>query len=218
MVMGCYICSRTYYVGVVEMPYGKGHKERTRERILESAARLFPRLGFEAVSIDLLMQDAGLTRGAFYAHFANKAEVYAESMVFSALKSPFNKVAGQAMSDIEWFEQTIAHYLSREHIDESNSPCPLAFLVTDINQRDAAIRNTYTRLYENLAAMLRHRLKAPAKTSDVILAATAMMIGGVAVARALDDDRLVDRLLNACRDGVKDILKIQKPNREAVDR
>ena len=51
------------------MPYTPEHKEKTRQRIVASARRLFNRHGFTGVSIDEIMADAGLTRGGFDNHF-----------------------------------------------------------------------------------------------------------------------------------------------------
>lgn len=182
------------------MPYTKEHKERSRERILQSAARLFPRFGYDAVSIDQLMKDAGLTRGAFYAHFGNKAEVYAEAIIYTARQSAFN-LGGD---DEGWLAKAIDGYLCREHIDDRDFPCPLAFLVTDVNRRDDAIRSTYTRVYKNLNRLLDKQTK----DMESVMAATAMMIGGVAVARALNDRSTSDKLLLTCRGTVKRLLDI----------
>jgi len=184
------------------MPYTKEHKERSRERILQSAAQLFPRLGYDAVSIDMLMEEAGLTRGAFYAHFNNKAEVYAEAIIYAALNSAF-AAGGQGN---EWLGHAIDAYLSREHIEDRTFPCPLAFLVTDVNRRDSAVRSTYTRVYKNLNRLLGRQVKTD--DTNKVMAATAMMIGGVAVARALNDSRTANRLLATCRETVKGLLAI----------
>lgn len=54
------------------MPYPKDHATRTRARITEAARRLFNLHGFNGVSIDAIMAEAGLTRGVFYAHFSSK--------------------------------------------------------------------------------------------------------------------------------------------------
>jgi TetR/AcrR family transcriptional repressor of nem operon len=62
------------------MPYSSEHRERVREKIVQSARRLFNRKGFNAVSIDDVMADAGLTRGSFYAYFDSKSDLYATSI------------------------------------------------------------------------------------------------------------------------------------------
>ena len=45
------------------MPYSEEHKQETRQKILESARRLFNRKGFTEVSIEEVMESAGLTDG-----------------------------------------------------------------------------------------------------------------------------------------------------------
>ena len=56
------------------------HREKVRQRIIQSAALLFNRHGFTAVSIDDIMAGAGLTRGGFYSYFQSKSELYAEAI------------------------------------------------------------------------------------------------------------------------------------------
>jgi TetR/AcrR family transcriptional regulator, transcriptional repressor for nem operon len=62
------------------MPYTAEHKARTRARIIEKARVMFNRRGFEQVSIDDIMREAGRTRGGFYNHFASKDELYSEAV------------------------------------------------------------------------------------------------------------------------------------------
>ncbi len=51
------------------MPYSSEHKQKTRAKIVESARILFNRHGFQDVTIDMVMENAGLTRGGYYNHF-----------------------------------------------------------------------------------------------------------------------------------------------------
>ena len=189
------------------MPYSQEHKQRSRDKILQSASELFPRQGFDAVSIDQVMENAGMTRGAFYNHFNNKSELYAESMLYASLRNPFATEKNSAASDSVWFERTVANYLSREHIEDVASPCPLAFLVNDVNQRDYEVREVYTRIYKNLMRTMRERLTQT--DSDNLMAASAMMIGGVAIARALNDERYADKLLGVCNETVREMMGVE---------
>jgi AcrR family transcriptional regulator len=50
--------------------------EATKRKLLKSARRVFARDGFEASRIDDIASDAGFTRGAFYAHFETKEELF----------------------------------------------------------------------------------------------------------------------------------------------
>ena len=62
------------------MPYPAGHREEVRKKIIRSARKLFNRYGFESVSVDRIMADAGLTRGGFYSYFESKSDLYAEAL------------------------------------------------------------------------------------------------------------------------------------------
>lgn len=51
-------------------------REETRRRLIESAAKVFCRLGFEAAPIDVIAEEAGFSRGAFYSNFESKDELF----------------------------------------------------------------------------------------------------------------------------------------------
>jgi AcrR family transcriptional regulator len=53
-------------------------REVTRQRLIESAGRVFCRLGFEAAPIDVIAEEAGYSRGAFYSNFESKDELFVE--------------------------------------------------------------------------------------------------------------------------------------------
>lgn len=182
------------------MPYSKEHRQKTRQRILDSAGRLFTRKGYDAVSIDDLMRDAGLTRGAFYHHFADKDDVYATAILSAARQSPI--AAHPAADDpVRWLHGVLDAYLSHEHIEHADTPCPLAFLATDINNRQGHARKAYTRAYQGLVHALASRLDVSSDeiSHDTAMAISALMIGGVAIGRALDDRAMAEQLLGSCR-------------------
>ena len=59
------------------MRYSKDHKQATRQRILEAAGRRFKQDGIDGAGVAAVMSDAGLTNGAFYAHFSSKEDLVA---------------------------------------------------------------------------------------------------------------------------------------------
>src|ERR1700736_5561548 len=67
------------------MRYEKGHKDTTRERIIDVASRQFRENGVAAVGLAGIMSDAGLTNGAFYTHFKSKEDLV-ESVLTNALR------------------------------------------------------------------------------------------------------------------------------------
>jgi AcrR family transcriptional regulator len=50
----------------------------TRTRLLESAAQLFARGGYEGASVDLIAESAGYSKGAFYSNFESKEAIFLE--------------------------------------------------------------------------------------------------------------------------------------------
>lgn len=50
----------------------------TRQRLVEAAGRVFCRVGFEAAPIDVIAEEAGYSRGAFYSNFESKDELFVE--------------------------------------------------------------------------------------------------------------------------------------------
>jgi len=193
------------------MPYSKEHKAATRQTILNSAVALFSRYGYNEISIDRLMQHAGLTRGAFYAHFKNKKAVYSTAIIAGARNSQAMDEKPDNLSDEEWTVTLLSNYLSKEHVNKEISPCPLAFLVTDIANSEDEIQAVYTRIFKLLNKTIQTRLKDnPNCTPDKTLATTAMMIGGVAIGRALNNETLTTKLLESCQQSALEILQLNE--------
>lgn len=188
------------------MPYTTEHKQNTRRKILESAYLLFSHKGFEGVSVNEIMEDCKLTRGAFYAHFQSKSDLYKESIKFGFSLSNIHKDKPSELTDKQWLGELFTGYLSMAHV-EGIKPCPLAFLSTDISVKDPDIKALFAKAYLGLNkktyAMAR---KFNACTINDIQAVTAMMIGAVAIARNFDDQKTVRCLLSACRQQISEKL------------
>jgi len=195
------------------MPYSKDHKATTRKKVLDSAITLFSSKGFDHVSIDELMKHAGLTRGAFYAHFESKEAVYAKAIIAGAKKSRIRHQKPKELTEEAWMKDLLMGYLSEDHITQKYSPCPLAFLVTDIANNEVEVRTTYTRMYKMLNKTIQAQIdKNPDRkkpSEQEILATTAMMIGGVAIGRALNDNVTTKKLLDSCRNATLHLLKLE---------
>jgi TetR/AcrR family transcriptional repressor of nem operon len=177
------------------MRYGKEHKQATRQRIVEAAGRRFKQDGIDGAGVAALMADAGLTNGAFYAHFASKEDLVANVLA--------DQLRGQRASfeaqpaDRAGLETFIRAYLSPEHRDACADGCPSAALLDEIVRRPAATRGVFTDELMSVVDVIASRLDAPdagaARTEA--LALFAMMVGTLQLARALSDRDLSDRLL-----------------------
>ncbi len=182
------------------MPYTAEHKQQSRGRILQSAVRLFTRQGFESTSIDAVMADAGLTRGSFYAHFNSKQDLYAQAIAYTPVFSVFGQTKPEDLTEQRWLAKLVSGYLSQGHLHKAEQPCPLAFLVTDVAVNEPEARQAYTDVYLKMNQLIRTYTKNFSHCDrETVMAVTAMMIGGVAVARTLSDRKAEKALLESCR-------------------
>lgn len=192
------------------MPYTTEHKQQSRVRILESAVRLFTRKGFENTSIDEVMHDADLTRGAFYAHFKSKQDLYAQAIASTPLFSIFGQSKPAEIDDQRWLGQLVSGYLSQQHVKKTDLPCPLAFLVTDVAVNEPATRQAYTDVFLKMNQLMRAYTRRFSRCDkQTVMAVSAMMIGGVAVARTLSEPDAQGQLLRSCRRVALDLLGVE---------
>jgi TetR/AcrR family transcriptional regulator, transcriptional repressor for nem operon len=171
------------------MPYTTAHKTRTRERILDSARRLFTRSGYDAVTIDDVMAHAGLTRGGFYNHFANKAELFAAAVESYTITAPWDANPPE-MSDgslARWF---IEFYMSDDMLRDFEVKCPLYGLPNDISRSGSAPREAYTRLIQRTAQVFTVALGPRGDASARAEAILALCVGAMLLASTTDRPNL----------------------------
>ncbi|PKI16521.1 TetR/AcrR family transcriptional regulator [Colwellia sp. 12G3] len=180
------------------MAWQETHKEKSKNRILTSAAMLFTHHGFEKISIDQVMKNAELTRGAFYSHFSSKSDLYAQAISKAGTEAYKRKPVNCPLN----MKDFAKYYLSKEHRDNNyQQPCPLAFLVSDINQQDDQVKETYTKTLRSFI----DQAQSLTVSREKALQSAVLMIGGLALSRALDDEKFSDELLAACKLGVNSL-------------
>jgi TetR/AcrR family transcriptional repressor of nem operon len=167
-----------------------------RERILTEAARLFRERGVSAVGMDALAEAAGMTHGSLYSQFGSK-----EHLATEALGRAFDASAAK-YDEVESLSAYVERYLSPRHRDTPGSGCAIATLGCEVPRQGNAMRQTFTeglrRLMDRLTRLLGP--KARRKCENEALAIAATLVGGMILARAVDDRELSDRILAACRE------------------
>ena len=183
--------------------YSRDHKQLTRRRILERAGRRFKRDGIDGSGVATLMADAGLTNGAFYAHFDSKEDLVA-AVVDDQLRSQRETYA-PALADRAGFEQFVRDYLSPAHRDLPDEGCPSAALLDEIARSSDATRRAYTEgllaMMDGVAALI--DAHDPASARIRALSIFASMAGTLQLSRALADRELADDVL---RQGIDNVL------------
>src|SRR4029453_11251500 len=172
------------------MPYPATHKHHTRQRILESARRLFNSKGFAQVSIGEVMENAGLTHGGFYRHFKDKDELYAEAVrwfLCEEAPKPWHRPRRNGRK--RRAERIVDAYFSLDHFDDRESCCPLIALPSDAARSGDGVKAAYQDVLEKLLALFQADLGAPA-ARERAMALVALCIGGLAAARGVTDPGL----------------------------
>ena len=148
-----------------------------RGRILDAAARLFRRRGFDDVTVADVMKEAGLTHGAFYGHFASK-----EALIAAAIA---HALPAASDDDAARFAD---RYLSARHRDNRESSCLFSSLGTEAARGSAELRREMT-------ASVRRRIDrltagatddTPAAKRRAAIAAWSAMVGAMVLARLVD--------------------------------
>jgi TetR/AcrR family transcriptional repressor of nem operon len=177
------------------MRYGKEHKEATRRRIIESAGRRLKRDGIDGSGIATLMADAGLTNGAFYAHFASKDDLVA-TVVADQLRKQCEALSAVAPGR-DGIEQFVRAYLTVEHRDAPEDGCPTAALLDEIGRCPDGTKQAYTdgalAIIDDLAARLAPQDPRTARVKT--LGVLSVMVGTLQLSRALADRQLADEVL-----------------------
>ena len=177
------------------MRYAKDHKQATRQRILEAAGRRFKEDGIDGAGVAAVMSDAGLTNGAFYAHFTSKEDLVAHVLA-DQLRAQRQSLDSEP-SDRAGLEAFIRSYLSPQHRDQCADGCPSAALLDEIVRRPAATRQVFTDELMGVIDDIASRLDptdAEAARTDA-LTVFGLMVGTLQLARALIDRDLSDQLL-----------------------
>ena len=171
------------------------NRKQVRHRIVQSAVKLFNRHGYTAVSIDDVMAGAGLTRGGFYSYFQSKSELYSEAI------SRFvdeKLAATDSESAPDRAAQIVRDYLSRQHLEEVETSCPLIGLPNDLSRTDQSIRLAQESALRMMIGVFEQGM-APTNwpARQRALALTSLCVGGMVLARSIEDPSLADELREA---------------------
>lgn len=191
------------------MRYSKEHKSETRKRILQAAGPLLRGHGVDKVSIDELMSAAGLTRGAFYAHFESKEELVAEALATdTGLVRMMKDRSGDSTAELNRQALDIlSDYMAPRNSDEVASGCPLVSMPCETARGPASLKRGYARRFAELVRQIQRGLGRSRKHESEAIAAAVLAVGGVLFARACDDPDLAKRISTACRQHVEGLLR-----------
>ena len=185
------------------MRYPPEQKAKTRQTILDAAARVFRRQGYQGGGVDAVMKEAGLTHGGFYAHFPNKEALLAEAVregLEGMRDQHQNWTAG--LDGAAWIQAFVGGYLSQGHREHTEDGCPAPALVSELGRLGDNPKRSFEKALVGWAEEIEPHLEGvPEEDRDEIaLGAIAACVGGLALSRAVSSSELAERLLSGARD------------------
>ncbi|MCK9687478.1 TetR/AcrR family transcriptional regulator [Scleromatobacter humisilvae] len=196
------------------MRYEPDYKAKTRAKVLAEASKTMRAEGIPGMGVANVMAKAGLTHGAFYAHFDSKDALIDETikeMILQA-RGRFEAVTGDLGPD-EALRAYIDFYLSPKHRDNDQTSCPLPWVAGDVARLGASPRKHYGAIVAGLTELVAKRLRA-LQHADADAAAgsvVAELIGALALSRAVGDKAQSDSILQRSRDSVLARLGLSRP-------
>lgn len=175
-------------------------KEASHERIVSAAARAIRRSGYNGTGVADIMKEAGLTHGAFYAHFASREAMLAEAADRAGAEA--NAVAAGVIAAVppeQALQALMEAYLSKAHLESIETGCPISALGSEMPRQSPEVRLAATRRIKEMIDLVARQFPdwgQPAAHQRALVTVSAM-VGTLMLARAVNDPALSDALCNA---------------------
>jgi TetR/AcrR family transcriptional repressor of nem operon len=187
------------------MRYEPDYKAKTRQKVLAEAASTLRAEGVQGMGVAHVMAKAGLTHGAFYAHFASKEALIDEtiSQMIVEARGKFDAVA-KDLGPGEALRAYVQFYLSPRHRDNTLTSCPLPWIAGEIPRLGESARQRYGASVAGLSEMLALRLRAlQREDADAVAGSVvAELVGALALSRAVADPVQSNQILDRSRASV----------------
>jgi TetR/AcrR family transcriptional regulator, transcriptional repressor for nem operon len=172
-------------------------KEASHERIVSVAARAIRRSGYDGTGVADIMKEAGLTHGAFYAHFESREAMLAEAATRACGEagSAIASVVANAPPD-QALAAMLNAYLSREHVERTEMGCPLAALGSETPRQAPEVRRATTRHIKEQIDLIARQFPdwGRPEAHERALVTLSTMVGALLLARAVDERALSDSI------------------------
>lgn len=194
------------------MRYSTEHKQETRNKILDAAAEQFRAKGYDGQGVDGLAKAAGVTNGAFYGHFASKAEAF-ETVVSTGLDD-LRQGVEQARDEngADWIASFADFYFSEKKVQSAENVCALPAFAHDVIRASDETRKTFeAKLLGVLNTAATGLPPGSIPADDRAWIMLSLFVGGVTLARAVPDRTVSDHIAEVVREAVKSFAGLKPP-------
>jgi len=203
------------------MRVSKEKAAQNRQDILTAATRLFREHGIHATGVDAITKEVGLTHGGLYSQFGSKEAIAAEAIRFAVTRSKHLwQRKAERTPGTKAFRNIVESYLSREHRDDPGQGCIIAALGADIARQSPGVREAFTKEFQDMLELLTQLMPDHGHSlrSDDAIAALSSMVGGLILARAVNNELLSERILQATTKQIIQQTNVQKSRRRTKEK
>ncbi|GJH22495.1 TetR/AcrR family transcriptional regulator [Caballeronia novacaledonica] len=177
------------------MGHSQAEKAASRERILEAAAQQISERGLDSVAVAELMQNAGLTKGAFYGHFESRDAMIAEA-ARRAMQNGQDKLdplfEGRKPPRLE---KVIDVWLDPEHVDNLGGGCGICTLAGEARYAGPQVQQVVADQFKANVAQIARALGDEKRATARATAILTAIVGAVSMARAVGDPGMAKAIL-----------------------
>ena len=188
------------------MRYTKEQKEDVRNRILQAASRSFKKGGYSGVGVDSLAKEAGVTSGAFYVHFKSKAEAFRASIVEGLKEVQDSLTHLKKEHGSQWWSKFAEIYMGQKRTCDLNESCAMQSLTAEVGRFDDETKALYETELKIIIEIASQNYNKEDKAKA--LANISMLVGGVTLARAVNNDALALEIAEAIKSNIYTFNKV----------
>lgn len=189
------------------MPYPPDHKPRVRKQIVAAAAALFSEHGYRPTSVQKVMTAVGLTHGGFYAHFKDKATLFAAALDATFVEARENLMSRGLgdLTGVEWLHRAQTRYLTMRHRAAPATGCAIPSLAAEAARGEPVVRAAFEAGMRDMIDAMSERLEGAGFEKDGVddsraeaIRRLALWSGALSMARAAGDE-FAEEILQAAR-------------------
>ena len=184
------------------MGHSQTEKAESRERILEAASRQVRQGGLDSVSIPQLMKKAGLTHGAFYAHFPSRADLLVSAVDRALSDGEAASTAAASAKGQPTLKAIVNSYLTPQHSAATGRGCAVSALVGDAARADEEVRELMRKYFQRFISKTTEAVGDNAAARKIAVSSWCTMVGALALSRLFDNEKDVNEILREARSAI----------------
>lgn len=162
-------------------------RQETHQRMIDAAGQSFRQYGYDGIGVDGIAKAAGVTSGAFYAHFGSKDGAFKAALIAGLDEVIAAIPEFQTKFGANWLKEFTDYYLGRPHRADLACGCAMASLTTEVVRSEKELHEIYEKKMHKIAALIAAGLSGPdiETCMERAWATLGILIGGLNMARAM---------------------------------